>query len=153
MMTATNIQYEMAGRVQGLSAGGIGAMLLLAHRIGLIRDIDANLHLLKRHLPYHESDHVLNIAFNILVGGERSFEHLELRRNDEGLISNALGADRIPDPTTAGDFAVGSLSPMSMTLMDTINQVRLAGCWAQQSSDFLEEAILDADGNHRAERL
>ena len=39
-------------------------MLLLARRTGLIDDIDANLHLLKVHLPYHESDHVLNIAFD-----------------------------------------------------------------------------------------
>lgn len=51
MMTATNIQYELADRVQGISAGGIGLMLLLAHRIGLIRDIDANLHLLKVRPP------------------------------------------------------------------------------------------------------
>ena len=62
----------------------------------------ATLHLLKRHLPYHESDHVLNIAFNILAGGKR-IEHLELRRNDEVYL-DALGAERIPDPTTAGDF-------------------------------------------------
>ena len=61
-----------------------------------------NLHLLKRHLPYHESDHVLNIAYNILAGGTR-IEHLELRRNDEVYL-DALGAERIPDPTTAGDF-------------------------------------------------
>ena len=70
MMTATNIHYEHADRVRGLSAGGIGAIFLLAQKIGLIKDIDRNLHLLKRHLPYHESDHVLNIAFNILAGGE-----------------------------------------------------------------------------------
>ena len=44
-------------------------MHLLARRIGLIGDIDRNLHLFKRHLPYHESDHVLNIAYNILAGG------------------------------------------------------------------------------------
>ena len=50
MMTATNIQYELAERIQGLSAGGIGLMLLLAQRIGLIRDIDANLHLLRNYL-------------------------------------------------------------------------------------------------------
>ena len=35
MMTATNIHYELADRVQGLSAGGIGAMFLLAQRIEL----------------------------------------------------------------------------------------------------------------------
>ncbi len=81
MMTATNIHYELADRVQGLSPGGTGAMHLLARRTGLIGDIDRNLHLFKRHLPYHESDHVLNIAYNILAGGKR-IEHLELRRND-----------------------------------------------------------------------
>ncbi len=143
MMTATNIQYELAERIQGLSAGGIGLMLLLAHRIGLIRDIDANLHLLKVHLPYHESDHVLNIAFNTLAGGQR-IEHIELRRNDEVYL-NALGAERIPDPTTAGDFCRRFREPDVMNLMDTINQSRLR-VWAQQPSEFFEEAILDADG-------
>jgi hypothetical protein len=82
-------------------------MLLVARKTGLIGDIDGRLHLLKRHLPYHESDHVLNIAFNILAGGHK-LEHLELRRNDE-IYLNALGAQRIPDPTTAGDFCRGFL--------------------------------------------
>src|SRR3984957_6040793 len=102
MITANNIHYELAGRVHGLSAGGLGALLLVARKSGLIGDIDRNLHLLNRHLPYHESDHVLNIAFNITAGGTR-IEHLELRRNDEVYL-DALGARRIPDPTTAGDF-------------------------------------------------
>jgi len=143
MMTATNIQYERADRVQGLSAGGIGAILLLAQKIDLIKEIDRNLHLLKVHLPYHESDHVLNIAFNILAGGER-IEHLELRRNDEVYL-NALGAERIPDPTTAGDFCRRFSEPDVMTLMDAFNQVRLR-VWAQQPPEFFEEAIVDADG-------
>jgi hypothetical protein len=62
MITAGNIQYELADRVQGLACGGIGAMLLVARNSVLIGDIDARLHLLKRHLPYHESDHVLTLA-------------------------------------------------------------------------------------------
>jgi hypothetical protein len=99
MMTATNIHYEYADRVRGLSAGGIGASFLLAQKVKLIEDIDHNLHLLKRPLPYHESDHVLNIAFNIVAGGQR-IEHLKLRRRDEAYL-NALGATRIPDLTTA----------------------------------------------------
>ena len=143
MMTAANIQYELADRVQGLSAGGIGVMLLLARRIGLISDIDAKLQLLKIHLPYHESDHVLNIAFNILAGGQR-IEHLELRRNDEVYL-NALGADRIPDPTTAGDFCRRFRESDVITLMDAINQSRRR-VWAQQPPEFFAEAILDADG-------
>jgi hypothetical protein len=61
----------------------------LARRTRLIGDIDDNLHLLKVHLPYHESDHVLNTAFNGLAGGQR-IEHLELRRNDEVSVAKLI---------------------------------------------------------------
>jgi hypothetical protein len=143
MITASNILYELGDRVQGLAAGGIGAMLLVAQRTGLISGIDHNLHLLKRHLPYHESDHVLNLAFNILAGGQR-IEHLELRRNDEVYL-NALGAERIPDPTTAGDFCRRFSEADVVTLMDTINQARQR-VWSQQPPEFFDVATIDADG-------
>ena len=100
MMTASNIHYEIADRTRAIAPGGIGAIHLLAQKLGLVHDIDEDLHLLKRHLPYFESDHVLNIAYNLLAGGSR-LEHLEVRRNDEVYL-DALGAERIPDPTTAG---------------------------------------------------
>ena len=122
MMTAANIHYELADRVQGLSSGGIGAMLLLARRTGLIGAIDSTVHVLKRHLPYHESDHVLNIAFNVLAGGKR-IEHIELRRNDEVYL-DAVGAERVPDPTTAGDFCRRFREPDVMNLMDAVNRTR-----------------------------
>lgn len=54
MMAAANIRYEIAERVRGIAPGGIGAIHLLARRIGLIQDIDRDLHLLKRHLPYQK---------------------------------------------------------------------------------------------------
>ncbi|HEY2302994.1 MAG TPA: hypothetical protein VGH66_13940 [Acidimicrobiales bacterium] len=54
MMTAGNIHYEHAGRGRGLGAGGLGALFLLAQKVGLIQEIDRNLHLLKRHLPYQK---------------------------------------------------------------------------------------------------
>ena len=66
MFRAANIHYEMADRVRGLAYGGIGAMHFLARKTGLVEAIDDKLKLLKLHLPYHESDHVLNIAYNIL---------------------------------------------------------------------------------------
>ena len=143
MMTASNIHYELADRAHGLAAGGIGALLLLAQRTGLIRDIDQNLHLLKKHLPYHESDHVLNIAFNLCAGGKR-IEHIELWRNDVVFL-DALGAQRIPDPTTAGDFCRRFTEPDVVTLMDTINTTRRR-VWAQQPPAFFDAAILDVDG-------
>jgi Transposase DDE domain group 1 len=143
VMTAANIHYEYADRVRGIAAGGIGAVFLLAQRIGLVKEIDRDLHLLKRHLPYHESDHVLNIAFNILAGGKR-IEHLELRRNDEVYL-DALGAQRLPDPTTEGDFCRRFAEPDVVTLMDAFNRVRRR-VWALQPAAFFKEAVLDVDG-------
>ena len=143
MMAAANIRYELAERVRGIAPGGIGAMHLLARKLGLIDDIDRHLHLLKRHLPYHESDHVLNIAYNLLAGGSR-LEHIEVRRNDEVYL-DALGADRIPDPTTAGDFCRRFGEPDVITLMEVFNEARLRA-WREQPDGFFDEALIDADG-------
>jgi hypothetical protein len=143
MITAASIHYELAGRAHGLAAGGIGAMHLLARRTGLVDDIDRSLHLLKRHLSYHESDHVLNIAFNILAGG-RKLEHLELRRNHEVYL-DALGAVRIPDPTTAGDFCRRFGLGDVLDLMGAINEARLR-VWSRQPAAFFDRATIDVDG-------
>ena len=61
MFSASNIQYEMQ-EMGERTRGSIGTMQLVARRTGLIEAIDKGVHVLKRHLPYHESDHVLNIA-------------------------------------------------------------------------------------------
>ena len=143
MMTATNIQYEMSDRIRAIAAGGIGAIHLMAQKLGLIQDLNNNLHLLKRHQPYFESDHILSIAYNLLAGGSR-IEHLEVRRNDEVYL-DALGATRIPDPTTAGDFC-RRFGPADVErLMNTLNQTRLR-VWNEQPDAFLDEAFIDADG-------
>jgi hypothetical protein len=143
MITAADIHYQLGRRVQGLAPGGIGAWLLVAHRTGLIAAIDHHLHLLKRHLPSFESDHVLNIALNLLAGGRR-LEHLELRRNDEAYL-DAIGAVRIPDPTTAGDFCRRFREADVLALMEAINTARLR-VYAQQPADFFAEATVDIDG-------
>jgi hypothetical protein len=143
MMRATGIRYEVADRTRGIVAGGVGAMFKLAQRVGLVRAIDRDLHLLKAHVPYHESDHVLNIAFNVLAGG-RCIEDLELLRQDEGYL-NALGAQRIPDPTTAGDFCRRFSEKDVEALMGAINECRLQ-VWRQQPAEFFDEAVIDADG-------
>ena len=62
MFAAGNIRYDLADRTRAIAHGGIGSIHMLARKVGLIDAIDRELHLLKVHLPYHESDHVLNIA-------------------------------------------------------------------------------------------
>ena len=145
MLTASNIHYDIRGRTRALGPGGLGAMHLLATRTGLREQLDVNLHLLKKHLPYHESDHVLNIAYNLLSGGT-CLEDIELWRNDETYL-NALGALRIPDPTTAGDFCRRFEPEDIETLMSVINEIRVR-VWRQQGESFFEEAIIEADGTH-----
>ena len=79
---ARNIHYEVSAKVGGVTCGGIGAIHLLARRIGLIDAIDRRLHLLKLHLPYHESDHVLNFAYNALCHGT-CLQDIELRDHQQ----------------------------------------------------------------------
>jgi hypothetical protein len=143
MFKARNIQYGWSDRDRGLNAGGIGVMQMVAQRTGLVAAIDRDLELLRAHLPYHESDHVLNLAYNLLSGGT-CIEDLELRRNDEVYL-DALGALTIPDPTTAGDFCRRFEGSDVEGLLETVNRVRL-GVWRQQPASFFDEAILDADG-------
>jgi hypothetical protein len=63
MFHAGNIYYDLADKTHGLACGGIGAFHLLADRLGVPDAINRELHLLQRHLPYFESDHVLNLDF------------------------------------------------------------------------------------------
>jgi hypothetical protein len=143
MMTAANIHFEIAERSRGVASGGIGLIHALARRLGLIDALDQRLELLKIHLPYHESDHVLGLAYLPLCGGT-CLQDLELLRHDEVLL-DALGARRLPDPTTAGDFC-RRFSPDSIqTLLDIINDTRLR-VWADQPPTFFEQARLDMDG-------
>jgi hypothetical protein len=137
------VQYEISDRTRAISAEGIGAIDLMVKQLGLAEAINQQLHLFKLYLPYSESDHVLNIAYNVLAGG-RCLEHLELLRNNEVYL-DALGARRIPDPTTAGDFCRRFSRRDIETLMEVINQTRLK-VWKQQDADFFEEAVIEADG-------
>src|SRR5271157_5888679 len=123
MFAATNMRVELADKIRGITTGGIGAVHRLAGEIGLIDAIDRRLHLLKIHKPYHESDHVLNLAYNALCDGTR-LEDIELRRNDEVFL-DALGTERIPDPTTAGDFCRRFDEVSIRSLMQAADEARL----------------------------
>jgi Transposase DDE domain group 1 len=143
-LSANNIHYELSDRTSGMCYGGIGAIHQMVQRSGLIQGIDEKLHLLQFHVPYHESDHVLNIAYNSLCGGQ-SLQDIELRRNDRTYL-DALGAQSIPDPTTAGDFCRRFQADDIETLMRVINERRLI-IWKKQPKGFFEQkARIDADG-------
>jgi hypothetical protein len=143
MLGGGNLHYEMAERTGAVGCGGLGAIHTLAQRVGLVEEIDQHLHLLKVHLPYHESDHVLNLSYNILAGGVR-LQDIELRRQDENFLKG-LGAQRIPDPTTAGDFTRRFAPADILSLQECINRCR-ERVWKSQPEGFLQEAFIDVDG-------
>ncbi len=143
MLSGRNIHYDFDGRYSGISCGGIGIILQMVQSLGLTEEINSKLDLLKRHLPCHESDHILNIVFNILAGGT-CLEDIELLRNNEPYI-DALGAQIIPDPTTAGDFLRRFNRENIIMFMDLVNNIR-KHIWLKQSQSFKKEAIINVDG-------
>jgi hypothetical protein len=144
MLSSGPVSYEIGANVDATCFGGIAAVHRLVTKLGLVEQINQGLHLLKVHLPYHESDHVLNLAYNVVCGGTR-LEDIERLRHDSAYL-NALGADLIPDPTTAGDFCRRFAEADVVELMERINAVR-PQLWTGRGRELLGPvAYIDADG-------
>ncbi|WP_420633989.1 IS1380 family transposase [Candidatus Palauibacter sp.] len=144
VFSAGGLHYEIGARTSAMSYGGIGAVRRLVSKLGLAREMDRRLELLRRHLPYHESDHVLNIAYNLLCGGTR-LEDLGGLRHDAAYM-DALGAELIPSPTAAGDFTRRFSESDVIELMECINAVR-PKLWRGRGRDLLGPvAYVDVDG-------
>ena len=144
VLSSAGLKYELAQKTQAIVYGGVPLMLRVARESGLIDAIDSSVPILKWRCPYYESDHVLNLAMNALCEGT-CLEHIERRRNDEAFL-NAIGADSIPDPTTAGDFCRRFNRGSVRQLLDAINVARL-NVWKRQPQEFFDEAIVDMDDN------
>jgi len=140
-----NIAYELSARTKGTAHGGIGAIAKLVDATGLAGEIDRSLELLKLHKPYYESDHVLNIAYNALCGGQRLGD-VEARRCD-AVFLDGLGVQSLPDPTTAGDFARRFDPDAVLALQEAVNRARLKVWQCQPESFFQEPAVIDADAS------
>ena len=143
MMRGPSPQFELSARMVGTAYDGIGLIHQFVKELKLAEAIDERLHLFKFHLPYHESDHVLSLAYNALCEG-RCPEDLELRRQDEAYL-NLLGAKRIPDPTTAGDFCRRFQPAHLGALQEAFDAIRLK-VWAGQPAPFFDCAVIEADG-------
>ena len=143
MFQPGNLHYEMAERGRAIGFGGIGAVHTLVTRLGLDDAINKNVGLLKTHVPYFESDHVLNICYNVMTGGT-CLEDID-RLRDDSSYADGLSAERIPDPTTAGDFLRRFQVADVLRLQETINQARRK-VWSRQAKSFFRKGIIDVDG-------
>jgi hypothetical protein len=138
-----SINVQLADRTQAIAAGGLCAIMQMIKSLDLRKTINQSIPIFKMYAPYDEADHVFNIALNLLSGGT-CLDHLEIRRTDEAYL-NALGAQRIPDPTTAGDFCRRFDEIKTLMLLQAFNQTRVH-LWKQQPQAFLQRAIIEADG-------
>jgi hypothetical protein len=134
--------YEISSQARAASDGGLPLIHQISIRSGLY-DAIQGVPVLKLHLPYTESDHILNITYNFFCGG-RALEHIEYRRNNPAHL-DMPGAHCIPDPTTAGDFCRRYSIDQINQLQEVINNVRI-GVWSCQPKLFFKEAVVDMDG-------
>jgi len=82
--------------------GGLVLAQQFVRRFGVAKRLDEALALFKRHAPYHESDHVLALAYTLYADGTCLEDQAALQGSEA--VRRLVGACRIPDPTTAGDF-------------------------------------------------
>jgi hypothetical protein len=136
------VVFDLAEKTQAVAHGGLALIHQIAVQSGLVDAINA-VCVLKLKLPYWESDHVLNMAYNLLCGGT-ALEHIEYRRQDPTHL-DLLGTHSIPDPTTAGDFCRRYCASQINRLQDKINEARM-NVWARQPKSFFVEADVDLDG-------
>jgi hypothetical protein len=143
VLGGASTRFTVSGRMNAVLCGGLASVHAMVRWIGLAAAINARVHVFKQHWPYFESDHVLNLAYNLLAGG-RCIEDLEHLRNDPAYL-DMLGAQRIPDPTTAGDFCRRLSREDIEALQEGINATRKK-VWKRQRKISKARATIDLDG-------
>jgi DDE family transposase len=93
---------EVDERSEVTPYGGLVIATAFLRRFKVAEIIDRHVQVFLLHLPYHESDHVLAQALNLYVGGTCIEDVANLQHSEAA--RRIIGACRIPDPTTGGDF-------------------------------------------------
>jgi hypothetical protein len=144
VLEAGNIRYEVSDRIRGIDCGGLGVVQMLVDRLGLAEEIDGRVKVLDRHLPYQESDHVLSLIYNVMSGG-RCLQDIEQRRRDVGYLE-AVGAHKVPAPSTEGDFLRRMEVEHIRAMMGAFDEGRLK-VWRKLPRRERRHGTIDADGS------
>jgi hypothetical protein len=148
------LQVEVAERSTVTPYGGLALAAAFLKRFRVAQEIDARVHVLEIHLPFHESDHVLAQALNLYVGGE-CLEDQAALQHDEGVL-RVLGACRLPDPTTAGDFLrrfEQRRHPQALSGLRAAVDAVQDGVWGKLAGKHKQRrrwAVLDLDGHTKS---
>ncbi len=151
VMRHPQLNLESDNRGEITQYGGLVLAQQFVRRFGVAKRIDEGLKLFKRHAPYHESDHVLALAYTLYVDGS-CLEDQGVLQGSEA-VRRMVGACRIPDPTTAGDFLrrfksaqeVGQLSGAGDEVQEAVWSKLPAKVRRQRKKH--EMALVDLDGH------
>ena len=131
--------------------GGLVLAQQFVRRFRVAQRLDEALDLFKRHAPYHESDHVLALAYTLYADGTCLEDQAVLQGSEA--IRRLVGACRIPDPTTAGDFlrrfkTVQDIEQLS-GVIDEIQEAVWSklSCNVRRQRKKHEFALVDLDGH------
>ena len=116
---------------------------VVVDKTGLRPAIDERVQVFMQHKPYHESDHVMALAYNILAGG-RCIEDVDRWRKNVAFL-DALGARRIPGSSTSGDFLRRFDTESVGHLMDAMRQAS-RNVWRTRPKSQRRLAKIDVDG-------
>jgi len=109
--------------------------------LGIAKDLNRELSLLASHRPFHESDHVLTHVYNLYAGGTCIEDIADLQTSEP--VRRILGANRVPDPTTAGDFP-RRFDTESLRSLDRVIDQAQEKVWKRRYGKK-ERAIVDLD--------
>jgi len=136
------VRLKVQQRGEITSYGGLSLAHDLAMRLGIDRDINRSVPVLKLHMPYMESDHLLTHVYNQYVGGSCIEDIGNLQHSDA--VKHLLGACRIPDPTTAGDFLRRLGRSELRALQKVIDRARVK-VWRKMPHSRKKVATIDMD--------
>lgn len=102
VIRAPKLQLSVDERSVVTNHGGLALFLGFVRQFGVAQEIDASVSVLKKHMPYHESDHVLAQAATLFIGGTCIEDMAALQHSEAA--RRMFGACRLPDPTTSGDL-------------------------------------------------
>lgn len=136
------VRIEIQERGEITPYGGLSLAHDLAMRLGIDRDLNDSLLLLRLHFPYFESDHILTHVYNQYVGGTCIEDIAHLQHSDA--IKHLTGACRIPDPTTAGDF-LRRFNPSNLRAFQQVIDRAREKVWRQMPNARKGVATIDMD--------
>ena len=131
--------------------GGLVLAQQFVRRFGVAKRLDNGLRLFKRHAPYHESDHVLALAYTLYADGTCLEDQAALQGSEA--VRRMVGACRIPDPTTAGDFLRRFRAAQDVEQLSGVTDEVQEAVWSKLARHVRRQrkkhelALVDLDGH------